>query len=83
MMNTYSNIERLENRVASLEDKTSLLESKKAELESENASLKQEVARAKLEEALKNAKNMLAKGLPRSLVKEITELSDSQLAALS
>ena len=82
MMNTYSNIERLENRVASLEDKTSLLESKKAELESENASLKQEVARAKLEEALKNAKNMLAKGLPRSLVKEITELSDNQLAAL-
>lgn len=97
MMNTYSNIERLENenalleskndelesKIAELESKIAELERKKAELESEQASLKQEVARAKLEEALKNAKNMLAKGLPRSLVKEITELSDSQLAALS
>ena len=45
--------------------------------------MQQTEARAKLEEALKNAKNMLAKGLSRSLVKEITHLSDEQLAALS
>ena len=75
--------ETLNSKVNSLENKNALLENKNAALESENASLKQEVARAKLEEALKNAKNMLAKGLPRSLVKEITELSDNQLAALS
>ena len=86
--------ETLNSKVNSLENKNALLESEKAalnikvdSLENENASLKQEMqqteARAKLEEALKNAKNMLAKGLPRSLVKEITELSDNQLAALS
>ena len=86
--------ETLNSKVNSLENKNALLESEKAalnikvdSLENENASLKQEMqqteARAKLEEALKNAKNMLAKGLPRSLVKEITELSDEQLAALS
>ena len=75
--------ETLNSKVNSLENKNALLENKNAALESENASLKQEVARAKLEEALKNAKNMLAKGLSRSLVKEITHLSDEQLAALS
>lgn len=101
MMNTYSNIERLENENALLESKNAELESKiaelksniaelkrkKAELESEQASLKQEKqqieARARLEEYLRIAKNMLAKGLSRSLVKEITHLSDEQLAALS
>ena len=75
--------ETLNSKVNSLENKNALLENKNAALESENASLKQEVARAKLEEALKHAKNMLAKGLSRSLVKEITHLSDEQLAALS
>ena len=87
--------ETLNIKVNSLENKNALLESEKASLESENASLKQEIqqtearvkleteARVKLEAAINTAKNMLAKGLPRSLVKEITELSDSQLAALS
>ena len=88
-------VNSLENKNALLESEKASLESENASLESENASLKQEIqqtearvkleteARVKLEAAINTAKNMLAKGLPRSLVKEITELSDSQLAALS
>ena len=86
-INEYSKVNSLENKNALLESEKAALNIKVDSLENENASLKQEMqqteARAKLEEALKNAKNMLAKGLPRSLVKEITELSDNQLAALS
>ena len=79
--------EILRSKAKALESKKAALESKKAALESKKAALTRELRqtedRASLEAMLGLAKGMLAKGLPRTLVKEITHLSDSQLAALS
>ena len=72
---------------ALLERENEALRTKIAALERENEALKRELQqiedRAQFAEMLMIAKNMLAKGLPRSLIKEITHLSDEQLAALS